>query len=112
VVVTTTVTGAAGACEAGGGGASNEAEGVAAVTVTVEAGAAGLVRPAEQPASRKTDSKGSAISFMSNSCKYWALVDLISKGCGRPLGDFLGSAARPGRRGGSTPTEDLNCTYG
>jgi hypothetical protein len=72
VVVTVTVTGAAGVYELDGVGATDETEGVAAVIVTVEAGAAGVVRPAEQPASRRSASKGSVISFMSNSCKYWA----------------------------------------
>ena len=82
VVVTVTVTGAA-----GGAGAGNAVDGVAAVTVTVEAGAAGVVRPAEQPASRTTASRGSAISFMSNS--HSGPDGQLSQACGRSLGDFL-----------------------
>jgi hypothetical protein len=48
---------AAGVCELDRVGAATAVDGVAAVTVTVEAGAAGVVRPAEQPASRTTASK-------------------------------------------------------
>jgi hypothetical protein len=69
VVVTVTVTGAGGGSEAGGVVGATEVDGVVAVTVTVDAGAAGVVGSAEQPASRATATNGSAISFMSNSCK-------------------------------------------
>jgi len=87
VVVTVTVTGAAGGCVLDGAGAGD----VVAVTVTVEAGAAGVVRSAEQPASSTTASKGSAISFMSTpiSMKYFGPGGLARKGCGTTLGVFL-----------------------
>jgi hypothetical protein len=77
-----TVTGAPGASEVGGAGAANEVDGVAGVTVTVATGAAGVVRSAEQPASRTTASKGSAISFMSTpiSMKYFGPGGLARKG--------------------------------
>jgi hypothetical protein len=84
VVVTVTVTGAAGASEVG---AATAVEGVAAVTVTVGADAAGAVCPAEQPASRPTASRGSVISFMSNS--YSGPGGQVSQACGGSLGDFL-----------------------
>jgi hypothetical protein len=66
VVVTVTVTGAAGGSDADGAGGATDAEGVVAVTVTVD-GAAGVVGSVEQPTSRATATDGSAISFMSNS---------------------------------------------
>ena len=68
VVVAVTVTGAEGGSDAGGVGGATEADGVVAVTVTVD-GAAGVVRSAEQPTSTATARKGRAISLMSNSFK-------------------------------------------